>query len=60
MYKWVELPIDLNDLFEDRAVLADKGRQRIGYVLLTGDAGTGKSTLVRKLAFIWAKGLALR
>ena len=29
-------------------------------MLLTGEAGTGKSTLARKLANIWAKGRGFR
>ena len=29
-------------------------------MLLTGEAGTGKSTVVRKLAYVWAKGEGLR
>ena len=55
----MEQPIELAELFVERCVFVDKGQQRIGYVLLTGEAGTGKSTLVRKLAYIWATGRGL-
>lgn len=50
----------MDELFAERAVFADKEKQRIGYVLLSGEAGTGKSTLVRKLANIWARGRGFR
>ena len=58
-YKWVERHIGVEELFESRCILVEKGKQRIGYVLVTGEAGTGKSTLVRKLAYVWAKGEGL-
>ena len=56
----MEQQIALEELFAARCILVDKGEQQIGYVLVTGEAGTGKSTLVRKLAYIWAKGEGLR
>ena len=50
----MEQPIVLEDLFAERCVLEAKGQQQVGYVLLIGEAGTGKSTVARKLAYIWA------
>ena len=50
----------MEELFAARRILVDKGEQQVGYVLLMGEAGTGKSTLVRKLAYVWAKGEGLR
>ena len=50
----------MEELFSARCLFADKGKQLISYVLLTGEAGTGKSTSVRKLAYIWAKVAVLR
>ena len=35
-------------------MLSAKGEQDIDKVLVIGEAGAGKSTLVRKLAYIWA------
>ena len=59
-YKWVEMPIGLEELFAERCVFVAKGPQSIRFALLTGGAGCGKSTLVRKLAYIWAKGECLQ
>ena len=59
-YKWVEQGIGVEELFAARRILVDKGEQQVGYVLLLGEAGTGKSTLVRKLAYVWAKGEGLQ
>jgi len=50
----------VEELFAARRILVDKGEQQVGYVLLLGEAGTGKSTLVRKLAYVWAKDEGLR
>ena len=50
----------MEELFAARRILLDKGEQQVGYVLLLGEAGTGKSTLVRKLAYVWAKGEGLQ
>ena len=47
----------MEELFAKRCVLVGKGKQLIKYVLVTGEAGTGKSTLARKLAYIWARSL---
>ena len=56
----MEQGIGVEELFAARRILVDKGEQQIGYVLLLGEAGTGKSTLARKLAYVWAKGEGLR
>ena len=52
----VKTPITLQDLFKDRSVHPDKPVQAVQRILLTGDPGTGKTTVSKKLAYQWAKG----
>jgi hypothetical protein len=52
----VKTPIDLQDLFRDRSVHPDKPVEAVQRILLTGDPGTGKTTVSRKLAYQWAVG----
>ena len=52
----VKTPIGLQDLFKDRSVHPDQPVQAVQRILLTGDPGTGKTTLSKKLAYQWAVG----
>ncbi len=52
----VRSPIALEALFNDRSVVAGEPVKAIQRILLTGEAGTGKTTLSRKLAYLWAQG----
>lgn len=56
----VDQKISLEQPPADWAVLADKKKQRIGYSLPTGEANTGKSTRVLKLANIWVRSRGFR
>ena len=52
----VKTPIALQDLFKARSVRPDKPIQAVERILLTGDPGTGKTTVSRRLAYQWAAG----
>ena len=52
----VKTPIKLVDLFKDRSVHPEKPIQVVQRILLTGDPGTGKTTVSRRLAYQWAVG----
>ena len=52
----VKTPIELQDLFKDRSVHPDEPVRVVQRILLTGDPGTGKTTVSRQLAYQWAKG----
>ena len=54
--KEVTPPIRLEDLFRDDRVRPDKPVQAVQRILLTGDPGTGKTTVSKKLAYQWAVG----
>ena len=54
--EWVKTPITLGDLFKSRSTKPDEPARAIQKVLLVGEAGTGKTTLSRKLAYSWAQG----
>ncbi|MCG8340990.1 MAG: ankyrin repeat domain-containing protein, partial [Cytophagales bacterium] len=54
--EWVKNPIAFEDLFKSRSTKPDEPAREIQKVLLVGEAGTGKTTLSRKLAYSWAKG----
>ena len=47
-------PVDLEDLFEDRALEPNGEAQPVRRLLLFGNAGSGKTSLTKKLAHDWA------
>ncbi|MCG8340795.1 MAG: NACHT domain-containing protein, partial [Cytophagales bacterium] len=53
--EWVKTPIALEDLFKSRSTKPDEPERDVQKVLLVGEAGTGKTTLSRKLAYSWAQ-----
>ena len=52
----VKTPIELQDLFKDRSVHPDEPVRAVQRILLTGDPGTGKTTVSKKLAYLWSQG----
>jgi HEAT repeat protein len=48
--------IALGDLFQKRSIKPEGAVCEINKVLVVGDAGMGKTTLSRKIAYLWARG----
>ncbi|MEO1219506.1 MAG: NACHT domain-containing protein [Bacteroidota bacterium] len=56
MLQWVKTPIAFNDLFKSRSLQPDGPKKEINKVLLIGEAGTGKTSLIKKIAHAWSVG----
>jgi HEAT repeat protein len=52
----VKIPINLEDLFKARSKQEGGPLQEVRKVLLVGNPGTGKTTVSRQLAYLWANG----
>ncbi|MEO1300709.1 MAG: sister chromatid cohesion protein PDS5 [Bacteroidota bacterium] len=53
--QWVKTPIEIIDLFKKRSLKPKEPEKEINKVLLVGEAGTGKTSLTKKLAYDWSK-----
>jgi HEAT repeat protein len=54
--QWVKTPMALEDLFQRRSIKPGEAERDIQKVLVVGDAGMGKTTLSKKLAYRWSQG----
>ncbi|MEO1300689.1 MAG: NACHT domain-containing protein, partial [Bacteroidota bacterium] len=54
--EWIKTRINPEELFQARKLQPDGPVQEINKVLLVGEAGTGKTSLTKKLAHIWGAG----
>ena len=55
-FEWVKTPIALQDLFKKRSIKPGEPEKEIQRILLTGDPGTGKTTVSKQLAYQWSVG----
>ena len=55
-FEWVKTRIGSEDLFKKRSIKPGDPEKEIWRILLTGDPGTGKTTVSKKLAYQWAMG----